>query len=319
MINWDDYKNKIVALHEEGLSSSEITSVLAKTNEEITPDKDRSVRSAIQRWREDGTITDPKREPAKILVFDIETAPLMTFLWNRFQKYVKDDMLIEDWYVICWSAKWLFEDEMISRCVTPEESKDRNDKRIVKDLWDLLDEADIVISHNGDKFDIKKMNGRFAKYGLNLPMPYRSIDTFKSARKRLSLPSLSLDYIANYFDVGAKHSTDFQLWLDCMQGDPQQLKRMQEYCDQDVKILEDVYLHLRPYIQPHPNLGLYIESDVQVCPSCGSDELEKEGEYATTVNLYDAFRCQECGSITRSRHAQQRGEERKHITSSTPR
>lgn len=319
MINWDDYKSRIIAMTEEGLSSSEIALVLSKTEQEVEPTMDRNVRAALQRWREEGDIKEPKREPAKILLFDIETAPLITYLWNRYQKYVGDEMLIEDWYVICWSAKWLFDDKIISACVTTEESRNRDDKRIIKKLWKLLDEADIVIAHNGDKYDIKKVNGRFAKYGLNLPMPYRSIDTFKAARKRLSLPSLSLDYIAKYFGVSEKADTDFQLWVDSMAGNPDALKKMQEYCDQDVRVLEDVYLQLRPFIQPHPNLGLYIESDAKVCPSCGSKNLKKEGEYATTVNLYDAFRCGDCGSITRSRHAQQKGEERKHITSSTPR
>ena len=253
----------------------------------------------------------------KILVFDIETAPLVTYIWNRWQKFIPDEQLIEDWFVISWAAKWLFDDNVMSMVVTPEEAKQRNDERVVIGLWELLNEADIVIAHNGIKFDIKHMNGRFLKHELDLPMPYQVIDTFRHSVKNMKIPSHGLNYIAKYLGLGRKDKTDFQLWLDAMKGDPAQLRRMDEYCRQDVRLLEDVYLKLRPYIQPHPNLGLYIESDVEVCPSCGSDELEKQGTYATTVNLYDAYRCKCCGSITRSR--QSKIKKRQHITSSVPR
>jgi len=319
MVNWVAHKRELIKLSKQGLSSTEIADIMSKLYVEIEPTHDRSVRSALQRFRETGDYESDGRKPAKVLLFDIETAPLITYIWNRFQKYLPDEMLIKEWYVICWSAKWLFEDEVMNGCVTPEESKNRDDKRIISDLWDLLNEADIVIAHNGDKFDVKKINGRFVKYGLNLPMPYKTIDTFKAARKRMSLPSLSLNYIAGYLGLQQKNDTDFQLWVDSMEGDPKALKRMQEYCDQDIRVLEDVYLKLRPFVQPHPNLGMYIKSDSKTCPSCASTNLKKEGQYATTVNLYDAFRCQDCGSITRSRNTSISQENKKTVTSSTPR
>lgn len=317
-VNWDEYKNEVIALREEGLSSRQIANTLSKTNAEIKPSHDRSIRNALQRWRENNEF-EIEQEPAKVLLFDIETAPLIAYMWSLRQKYVSPDNIKQPWFVICWSAKWLFNDEIINACVTPEESKNQDDKRIIKKLWDLLDEADIVISHNGDKFDIKKVNGRFAKYGLNLPMPYQSIDTYKSARRRLSLPSLKLDYVAEHFGLEGKSDTDFQLWLDCMAGDQEQLDNMQSYCDQDVFVLEDVYLKLRPFITSHPNLGLFIKTEAQACPACASENLEKEGTYSTTANLYDAFRCQDCGSITRSRHSSVSKEEKEKITRSIAR
>lgn len=317
-VSWDEYKNEVIALREEGLSSRDIASVLSKTNPEINPSHDRSIRNALQRWRDEGSI-EIKKEPAKVLLFDIETAPLITYLWRRSQKYISDEYLIEDWYIISWSAKWLFEDGVISEVVTPEEARDRDDERIVGDLWELLNEADITITHNGDKFDIKMMNGRFAKYGMNLPMPFQSIDTYKAARRRLSLPSLGLDYIAKYFGIEQKHDTDFQLWVDCMHGKEKALKRMDKYCRHDVKMLEDVYLKLRPFITSHPNLGLFIKNNAKTCPACGSEDLNKEGSYTTNVNMYDAFRCGDCGSITRSRHSSVTKEEKEKITRSIAR
>ena len=44
----------------------------------------------------------------------------------------------------------------------PEYQKDKtDDKALMRKLWDLMDEADIVIGHNCDSFDIKKINSRF--------------------------------------------------------------------------------------------------------------------------------------------------------------
>lgn len=320
MIQWNDYKRKIIAMDAEGLSSSEIVSILSKSHPEISETQDRSVRAALQRWREQGDITTPEKEPAKILLFDIETAPLLTYSWSRKPTWLNTKMIVEDWYMINWAAKWLFSDEMITGVTTPKENRDRNDERITNKLWKLLDKADIVIAHYGDMFDIKMVNGRFFKHGLNLPMPYKTIDTMKAARKRMRLPSNSLDSIAKYMNLESKHSTTFELWAGCMEGDPESIQKMDKYCQQDVKVLEDVYLKLRPFIQPHPNLGLFIEnSHDEMCPACGSTHLEKEGTYQTTVNLYDAFRCQDCGSITRARKNNISKEHKQNITSSTPR
>jgi len=254
---------------------------------------------------------------AKILVFDIETAPLITYIWNRWQKFIPDTQLIEDWFVISWAAKWLFEDEILSKIVTPEEAQERDDREVVQALWKLLDEADIVIAHNGIKFDVKHMNGRFLKYGMDLPSPYQVIDTFRHSVKNMKLPSHGLDYIAKYLGLEAKKSTNFQLWVDCMKGDSTALHKMDDYCRNDVKVLEDVYLKMRSMIQPHPNLGVYIESDTKVCPSCGCADLKQQGTYATTVNLYDTYRCKNCGSLTRSRRSKLH--KREHVTSSVPR
>ena len=245
---------------------------------------------------------------------------MITYSWQAKTRYITPEKVISDWFVICWSAKWLFNDNIISQSVTAKEAINKDDKRIVTKLWALLDEADIVIAHNGDNFDIRKMNTRFAKYKLNLPSPYQTIDTYKSARKRLNISYYRLSYLADYFGLDhSKHSTDFQMWVDCLNGDDEALQNMQDYCDQDIRVLEDVYLYLRPFIQPHPNLGLYIEEDSSMCPSCASTDLKKCGTYATTVNLYESYRCNKCGSITRARKSALHKEDKEFITSSVPR
>lgn len=318
MTNWENYTKKIIALNKEGLSSKEISILLSKTDDDITEHSDRSIRRILQKHREENNIV-PKSEPAKILVFDIETAPIIAYTWSRFPKMIGDQMIKQDSYVINWAAKWLFNDNILSDVVTPQESLKQDDSRIIKSMWKLLDEAEIVITHNGDKFDIKRLNGRFIKYGLNLPSPYQSIDTYKSARRKLNLTSLKLNFIAEYLGIASKLNTSFDLWVGCMNGDEKSLEYMDKYCKQDVLVLEEVYLHLRPFIQPHPPISFNIGSDISTCPTCASDNLKKEGTYNTTVNQYDSYRCNDCGSLSRSRQSSLKTSDRKSVLSSIPR
>ena len=242
---------------------------------------------------------------AKVLVFDIETAPLAGYLWSiwKFSLGFNMDMLESDWFMLTWSAKWLFDEKVMADKLTPKEALEQNDKRIVTSLWALIEEADIIIAHNAVKFDEKKMNTRFLLHGLPKPMPYRVIDTLQHAKKRLAVTSNRLDYLGKFFGLGGKIDTGgWELWDRCVKGDGEALEKMELYNIRDIKLLEDVYLKMRPYIQPHPNMGLFITEDEEACPTCGeTEDLERGGLYTTSVNTYEAIRCKRCGSIGRVR------------------
>jgi len=252
----------------------------------------------------------------KILLFDIETAPMRSFTWKIWQENIGplNGQLQSDWFMLCWSAKWLFADGTLSDKLISTEVKEEDDKRICESLWKLLDEAQIVIGHNCKKFDIKKVNTRFLKHGMVPPSSYKVIDTLEHAKKAFAFTSNKLDYVGKFLDVGRKIDTGgFELWERCMNGDGQALIEMSAYCDVDVLVLENFYLKIRPYIQPHPNLGLLITEDIQCCPSCTSTDLKWGGMYTTYTNSYKAFRCNHCGSIGRDRIPQ-----KKHLNLAKP-
>ena len=259
------------------------------------------------------------KEFPKILILDIETAPSKAYIWGIWQQNIGHnlDMFLEDWFILTWSAKWLFQEEVLSGKVTPYEAKIGDDERIVEELWNLLEEADVVIAHNGKKFDIKKINTRFLAHRLPPPMPYQLIDTLIHARKNFAITSNKLDFIAKRFlnlDGKLEHG-GFPLWARCLDGEQQALDEMEEYNIQDVKILEDVYLEMRPWIKPHPNVGLFIGKEVSCCATCGSEELEWSGNYATYANTYAAYRCSSCGATGRSKKSNTIN---KSLTYSTP-
>lgn len=237
-----------------------------------------------------------------ILVFDIETAPMEVYTWGLYDQNIGINQIKHDWFVLCWSAKWLFDDHMMTGVLNKKELIDKDDKRIVEKIWKLFEKADIIIAHNGDRFDIAKLKARFLKHRLGEPSPYKTIDTLKIARKEFKLTSNKLDYICEYLDIDKKLETGgFELWKRCINGDLNAIKEMDIYCQNDVKILEELYLELRPYIKNHPNLALYMESIYEVCPNCGGDRLKWGYVYNTRVNQYECAKCQDCGAFMRAR------------------
>jgi uncharacterized protein YprB with RNaseH-like and TPR domain len=67
--------------------------------------------------------------------------------------------------------------------LTPEEVKNEDDSRIMCELWNLMNEATIVVSHNGDNFDIPRINSRFIINDFPPYTPVFSVDTCKVAKK----------------------------------------------------------------------------------------------------------------------------------------
>ena len=242
----------------------------------------------------------------KILVFDIETTPTISYTWRRFQENIGLDQVIHDPIMLTWSAMWLDSDDVMSDRLTPEEVLSFNDYRIVKSLWELINEADVVVAHYGDKFDIPMLNARAI---INDIPPFsfaESIDTKRIASKHFKFPSNKLDALATYFGFENKIKTDFMLWRRCMEGDDDAIEEMSIYCDQDVRILKKVYLKLRPYIKSHPNVGLYVDTNKPVCSHCGSSNLTEDGSYYTRASKFKVFRC-ECGALSRVRQSSFKG------------
>lgn len=244
-----------------------------------------------------------KEIPAKILILDIETAPLRSYTWGLWKQNIGLNQIISNWYMLSWAAKWLGDSTTESDVLTAKEALEEEDYRIVKNLWKLLDEADIVIAHNGDKFDIPKINTRFVLHKLNPPSPYKQIDTLTTARKEFGFTSNRLDFIARFLGIGYKLPTTFELWEESMAGNEAALSDMCKYNRHDVDILEEVYLKLRPYIKGHPNLDLYGDYKNAHCPHCGKDSLTHIPNkfFYTQAVKYQVYRCAECGAVSRAK------------------
>jgi uncharacterized protein YprB with RNaseH-like and TPR domain len=173
----------------------------------------------------------------KIAFFDVENAPSLGYFWGHLWE-TSIISVTNPWYMLSFSYRWMGEKKIHCHALPdyPLFKKDpENDKHLIEDLHDLLDEADVVIAHNGDRFDIRKSNARFIMQGLKPPSPYKSIDTLKAARRFFHFQSNKLDDLGQYLGVGRKlPHTGFDLWKRCMAGERGAWKTMREYNMHDV-------------------------------------------------------------------------------------
>jgi DNA polymerase elongation subunit (family B) len=236
----------------------------------------------------------------KVLVFDIETAPNLAYVWGKYEQNVID--YEREWYMLSFAYKWLGE-KTTRVCSLPDYKnfkKDKtDDKALVTELHKLFDQADVIVAHNGDQFDIRKSNARFVVHGLTPPSSYKTVDTKKVAKRYFNFNSNKLDDLGNLLGLGRKLKTGgFDLWLGCMGGDMKAWKLMCTYNKQDVVLLEEVYLKLRGWMTNHPNMNV-TEGTLHNCPVCHSHRLQARGYSVTRASQFKRYQCQDCGGWSR--------------------
>jgi predicted RNA-binding Zn-ribbon protein involved in translation (DUF1610 family) len=236
----------------------------------------------------------------KILLLDIETAPNLAYVWGLFNENIPIARIVDSGYVLCWAAKWLGEDAIFF-----DSLHNSKPKKMLKGIHKLLEEADAVIHYNGTRFDIPTLNKEFLLHKMTPPATYKQIDLLLTARGRFRFASNKLDFIANALGVGQKTKhAGFELWVQCMAGDEDAWKDMEEYNKNDVVLLEGVYKIFKPWIRNHPNVNLYTEEGTpDACPHCGSQNLKRRGFSHTATQRYQRYQCGDCGAWSRGKTA----------------
>lgn len=252
----------------------------------------------------------------RIVTFDIETFPNLVFTWGLWKQNIGVNQIVRDWSIasVCW--KWL--DERKTHYIDCEATP-TDDGAILAALWEVLDEADIVIGQNSKHFDIRKLNARFIEQGWPPPSPYKQVDTKVEAAKVAMFTSNRLEWLsAHLTDVPKdkhKEFPGFELWSECLKGNPRAWAAMRKYNPTDVKATEKVYLKLRPWIVGHPNVAV-LEDDGKVrCPKCGSHRLQRRGTSTTQVGVYARYHCGACGGWSRGRYTENTLEQRRVLLS----
>ena len=233
----------------------------------------------------------------KILAIDIETAPNTAHVWGLFKQNIGINQILETGRVMCFAAKWLGEKKVHFW----SEFHDDHESTIVM-AHKYLEEADAVLTFNGDSFDLPTLNREFLKYGLAPPAPYRTIDLLRVAKRRFRFASNKMDHLAGELGLERKIShSGHDLWIKCMESDKAAWKEMRAYNIQDVVVLEQLYEKMLPWIDTHPNYGLYIDSKEPVCTNCGSDHVQSRGIQHNKTLSYQRFQCSDCGTWLRAR------------------
>ena len=255
----------------------------------------------------------------KILILDLETAPTIAAVFGRWKQNIgQDNVLEEGGWILTAAYKWLGSDEVHSISYM-DEILAGSDVNICADLLTLISEADAVVAHNGQGFDIKVIETRCLINGLPAIPSVKVIDTLVMAKKKLKFNSNRLDSIGEVLGFGGKvKHQGIKMWLDVMWGNQAALDDMLKYNERDVDLLEKVYLRLRQigHSGSNFNAGLYFKDDEQHCPTCGSVDLRKTGrKVKTALSEFEEVRCGECGSIHRTRDTLTTKEDRSKLLS----
>lgn len=242
----------------------------------------------------------------KILTIDIETAPIEAYTWGIWDVNVGLDQIKTEWGILSYAAKWLDKKPVIYADTGGRgKRKVRDDKALMKELWKLLDQADIVVAQNGQRFDVKKINARLIMHDFKPYSPIRVVDTLLVAKKHFGFTSNKLAWMSKYLTDAKKSEhkkfPGFELWTECLADNPKAWAEMAKYNKLDVIATEQLYIKQRPWIKGHPNMASYTPSHEHACTNCGSTNVTKNGFAILQQGKYQRFICGDCGTWSRGK------------------
>lgn len=242
---------------------------------------------------------------ARILFLDIETKAHKAAVWGLWGQNVGINQIIEPGRTICAAWKWGGERQVNFACEWWWEQWEARGLKegegyvgFLKQLHEVLDQADIVVTYNGKKFDIPTLYKEFVQHGLGPPAPFHHIDLYQTVKRQFRWASNKLDFVCQQLGLGSKvHHKGMDLWNDVEKGCPKAQRLMEKYNRGDVVLLEKLYKRLLPWVKGHPTVSLLEgRTDAHNCPSCGGHHLQERGYRTTKTRRYKRYQCQDCGS-----------------------
>jgi DNA polymerase elongation subunit (family B) len=243
------------------------------------------------------------RKNPKTLVLDIETLPMVAYVWGRKDVNIALNQIKEEWSVMAWAAKWLNKSAstIISRDVR-NQTVLRDDQRILRPLWQLLNEADILVTQNGKNFDSKKLNARFIMHGWTPPSPYKHLDTYQIARRVADFTSNKLEYLTDklctkYKKLSHAKFPGQSLWTECLNNNVAAWNEMKRYNIHDVLSTEELYQKLKawaPETAPKPYEVMDVNLQCSICGKYGT--ITKNGTRKIIASYYQRLHCTDCGA-----------------------
>jgi hypothetical protein len=254
----------------------------------------------------------------RTLTIDIETLPIEAYVWALYDQNISPSQVKTDWTIASFAAKWLDSPKMIYADTGGRgRKKVRDDKSLVRQIAELLDEADIVVGQNHKRFDLKKIHARMLQHGIDPYSPIRIVDTKIEAGRYFGMTSRRLEWMSAILtDTPKDKHKEFpgqDLWTACLDDNPRAWREMKKYNCRDVEATEKVYLKLLPWIATHPNAATYIEDKDPHCPKCGSKSLQSRGYIYSQQGRYPRYQCMGCKGWARGKSQQLAHEVRKNL------
>lgn len=302
-MNKQELVNQIVELKGQGLGSRKIAKELGIS------------KTTCNDWyREylEGNVSEVRMP--RVLLLDLENAPSVVVAFNRFKVNISQDhVLREGGWLLSYAYKWQGENEIFGNVLTPDEALNADDSGLLMELWELVEQADAIVYHNGLNFDLPLLKARMLVQGLPPIRKVKSIDTLQLV-KEFKLNSNKLNSLGKQLDIGSKLDHEgIQLWIKCMEGDSEALQHILSYNKVDIELLEEVYNTIKPYSTRHPNLAVHF-GDTKRCNICCSANVEPTGNTVTTnLSVFSEYVCNDCGARFKDRQSSTTKDQRKNF------
>lgn len=272
-------------------------------------------RRTFQAWweeyaanlQEPSTPTAPNPEYCRVATIDIETSSMLLGGWALFNQNFGLEQIHKDWTIISYSAKWIGDDDVIYEDVSTQ-----TEDELIAGLWNILNEADCVIAHNGKKFDIKKIRARMITLGFPPYSPVKVIDTLSIARHEFGFTSNKLAYLTKLLcksNIKSSHEKfhGYLLWKEFLAGNPEAIEEMREYNKIDVISLEELYFIIAPWSNKLPNFDVYLDNPADMT------QWTADGYFYTNLGKYVRYKHNTTGRYMRGRENLLSKEKRKSL------
>jgi hypothetical protein len=213
---------------------------------------------------------------------------------------------VDEWSILCFGAKELGSKDPVTVVARPDFKKEYNadpdsDLMVCEELWHLLDASSVIVGHNLDRFDCRKINSRLLIHGFAPPSPYQTIDTLKVARRVFAMNSNKLQDLGVTLGIGKKEKHNgFATWKGAINGVKSDWDDMIRYCAGDITLTEAVYYAIQPWIQGGPNLA-FLNGTPEGCPNCGVvGQMTRQGERKSRTMTYQRWLCGACCAWSRT-------------------
>lgn len=227
------------------------------------------------------------------LFFDLETSHnIGVFFQSGYKINIPYQNILHERKIICIGYKWEGKQEKVISW-----DKDQDERSMLLQFIPILNEADEIVAHFGDGFDMPYLRTRCAFHGIKMRPSYITIDTCKWANRYFHFNSAKLDYLAIFFGLGGKIKTEPDLWLKVLIDNSRSaLHRMMKYCGVDVALLESVFHKMEPMVPHSTHQGVLKGLPKWTCAKCGSKHVKKSKTRITAAGSKQfQMNCLDCG------------------------
>jgi hypothetical protein len=236
----------------------------------------------------------------RILILDVERLDGITqqHWWDRGDlknRYVHYETVLRQPRTTIVCAKWYGEPDVIQLAEWDAGGR----KKFLRNVHNLLSQADIVVGHYIDNADIPWLKGDLHIEGGLPPLPpFKTVDTCKVLRQQFKsgAPFKSLDAFCQIVGISAKTDKYNPRAMEraVTEKSQEDRDRLVAYCVGDVLATQGLYDYLRPHIKNHPAMFVDGKDKLTVCNRCGHDTEVIPRRYVASVLTYTMRRCTKC-------------------------